>query len=306
MIQLQLPEQIKGKWEHALILSYGANIPFYEHAIWSQFGPVCRNRIVLADSQQYLQASAECARDGVAHHLNQRYVFDGIFSPYSAHAKVILLANPEQGRLFVGSGNLGWQGYASGGEIFTQYDFAADSSDQLPAFLAIRSVIEIILERKYVGPVAERHIHHLFESTPWLFHSVHTEWNPVRSNLAQSFLSQLQKAIGREAIEELWIASPFLDPEASALERLLSITKPGQATLLLQPGHASASLAALKKIQRLHPQFHVRTFKLKGNETAYVHGKLYLFKLARRSICLQGSPNLSQVAMLLSDPGWEY
>ena len=123
MNELQLPEQLKGPWHHALVLTYGADIPFFENALWRQFSTRCRNKIILADGQCYLEACANYARSGLVRHLNQRYVAEGIFAPHAAHAKFILLTNSERGRLLVGSGNLGWQGYASGGELFTQYEY---------------------------------------------------------------------------------------------------------------------------------------------------------------------------------------
>src|SRR5260370_26227257 len=110
MSALELPEQLKGPWDHALILSYGLDIPFFERALWYQFPTRCRNKIILADGQQYLQVSdAYSQQRGLVRHMNQLYVVAGIFGLHtytSAHAKLILLTNAQQGRLLVGSGNL--------------------------------------------------------------------------------------------------------------------------------------------------------------------------------------------------------
>ena len=51
MDDLKLPEQLKGRWEHALILTYGFDAPFFENALWSQFAARCRNKIILVDGQ---------------------------------------------------------------------------------------------------------------------------------------------------------------------------------------------------------------------------------------------------------------
>lgn len=302
MTELQLPEQLRGPWHHALILTYGADIPFFENALWRQFSARCRNKIILADGQCYLEACANYARSGLARHLNQRYVAEGIFTPRAAHAKLILLTNPERGRLLVGSGNLGWQGYASGGELFTQYEYSADAPEALNAFLATRELVDELVARRYISAPAEKRIHHLLEKTPWLFQSPTSEWEPVRHNLTHSFLDQLQQAAGDEPVEELWVLSPFYDKELVALDRLLTSLNPRQAILLMQPSRTSVDPTALQTVlDRFGGRCQLRSFN-KGDDSPYVHAKLYLLKLADRAICLQGSPNLSQVAMLLTVP----
>ena len=302
MTELQLPEQLKGPWHHALILTYGADIPFFENALWRQFSARCRNKIILADGQCYLEACTNYARSGLVRHLNQRYVAEGIFTPRAAHAKLILLTNPERGRLLVGSGNLGWQGYASGGELFTQYEYSADAPEALNAFLATRELVDGLVVRRYISTPAEKRIHHLLEKTPWLFQSPINEWEPVRHNLTHSFLDQLQQAVDDEPVEELWVLSPFYDEELVALDRLLTSLNPHQAILLMQPSRTSVDPTALQTVlDRFGGRCQLRSFN-KGDNSPDVHAKLYLLKLADRAICLQGSPNISQVAMLLTVP----
>ncbi len=301
MNELELPELFKGGWDHVLILTYGADIPFFENALWRQFGARCRNKVILADGQRYLEACENYAQGGLVRHLNQQYVTEGIFTEYAAHAKLILLTSPDQGRLLVGSGNLGWQGYASGGELFTQYEYGTKDTVQpeaLNAFLAVREFVQALFDRGYIsGSSARKRINHLFEQTPWLFQKPLGDWQPVRHNLEASFLDQLQAIIAGEPIQELTILSPFYDKEAIALARLLDMFKPQRATLLIQPKRTSADPQALQAVLDRFPNCQVRPFE-PDDESSYVHAKLYLFKLPKRTLCLQGSPNLSQVAML--------
>lgn len=302
MDELKLPEHLKGPWEHVLILTYGVDVPFFENALWNQFSSRCRNKIILADGQRYLESCAVYARGGLVRHLNQRYIAEGIFVPHAAHAKAIMLANPERGRLLIGSGNLSWQGYASGGELFTQYGYSADHPQALNAFLAVRELVNGLVARRYVSPSAARRIRHLWEQTPWLFQSPEGDWQPVRHNLEHSFLDQLQQLVDGEPVEELWVLAPFYDKGAVALERLLSVFKPGQATLLMQAGYTSVEPAALQHVlDRFGSRCSVHSFSI-GMDSPYVHAKMFLLKLPNRAICLQGSPNLSQVAMLLTVP----
>lgn len=302
MSELAVPEQLKGPWEHALILTYGADLPFFENALWQQFAARCRHKIVLPDGRQYLEACAAYARGGLVRHLNQRYIVEGIFTPHAAHAKAILLVNPEQGRLLVGSGNLGWQGYASGGELFTRYAYTEDAPDMLNAFLSLRELVDALIADHYVGGPVVGRIRHIWEQTPWLFKAPVNAWQPVRHNLHQSFLDQLLPIIAGDPVEELWVLSPFYDRDAVALERLLTTFNPCQTTLLMQAASTSVDPAALQTVLARFPgRCRVCAFTT-DSETPYVHAKLYLFKLADRAVCLQGSPNLSQVAMLRTVP----
>ena len=98
MSKLEVPEQLRGPWEHALILTYGMDITFFERALWPQFAARCHNKIILADGEQYLQKSEDYAQQkGLVRYLNQSYVVAGIFGPHaytSAHTKLILLIHP--------------------------------------------------------------------------------------------------------------------------------------------------------------------------------------------------------------------
>ena len=306
MSRLEVPEQLRGPWEHALILTYGMDITFFERALWPQFAARCRNKIILADGRQYLQKSEDYAQQkGLVRYLNQSYVVAGIYGSHaytSAHAKLILLTHPEQGRLLVGSGNLHWQGYASGGELFTEYEYTPEFPQTLPIFLAVREMLDMLIQQGAVEGTAVRHINYMWEQTPWLFQASESAETPVRHNLRRSFLDQLLLEVNGEPVEELTILSPFFDREGIALERLLQATRPDLTILLVQPGHTSVDPVALQRVlDRATGRWEIRPFQIQDGDP-YVHAKCYLLKLKNRALCLQGSPNLSQVAMLLSAP----
>ncbi|MBI3944030.1 MAG: hypothetical protein HY326_13520 [Chloroflexi bacterium] len=302
MTELKLPEELDGPWEHALILSYGLDLPFFESTLWRQFKGSCRNKIILPDGRMYLEALSDYARDRQVRYVNQLYIAEGIFVPQAAHAKLILLVNPEQGRLLVGSGNLSWQGYASGGELFTSYSYAVEKPLELPAFVAVRELLEGLTSRGYISIPAQRQVRYLFEQTPWLFQTPSSNGRPVRHNLETSFLAQLQAEVSNHAVEELWILSPFYDEELIALEHMLEALHPDHVHLLVQAGQTSIKPAALQKLVESFPgRWNIHPFN-KEDYRPYVHAKLYLLKLPNGAICLQGSPNLSQVAMLWSVP----
>ena len=304
MDELKLPEQFDGNWENVLILTFGANLPFFENSLWRQFRNRCRNKILLVDHNQFLEACQLYADNGLVRFLNQKYIADGISIPMSAHAKLILLTNSEKGKMLVGSGNLNIDGYASGGELFTGYEYDENNSENLVAFLAVWNFIEEMIERRYIGPVAIPYLRHLQKQTPWLFRAAPDIRNPVRHNLNSSFIDQLNDEVSGEPIEELWILSPFYDEKAQALKTLLEVFSPRKVKILVQPGRTSLDPVALEKVlSESHTAWKVHTCRLKDDHNStYVHAKLYLLKTKNRAICLQGSPNLSNAAIRLTPP----
>jgi hypothetical protein len=300
---LQIPETFKGNWDHLLVLTYGADLPFFENVLL-RTGFHCRNKVILADGRKFLQACDRYARDGLVRMLNQYYVADGLYQPNAAHAKVILLTNQNAGKLLVGSGNLGAQGYTSGGEMFSYYEYNEKNKESLPAFQAAWGIMEILLARGEVGGAAERYVRAIYEGTPWLLHTAISDIRPVRHNLEQSFLEQLQQELSGENIQELWVLAPFFDEKARALERLLETFNPGETHVLVQPGYCSVDRAALQRLMEKYPQrLFIRPFSHAINGTEiYTHAKYFLFKTNQRAVCLHGSPNCSQAALLLTSP----
>ena len=138
--RLRLPEALNETYEHAVICTYSAGLPFYEQDLWRKLGRT-RNRVVLADDIRLAEAFADAAHGGAPlRHLNVNYVAAPITSPHAAHAKFILLAGPDNGLLFVGSGNLGMDGYASQGELFCEYRISSDDNQHLAAHSATPAV----------------------------------------------------------------------------------------------------------------------------------------------------------------------
>ena len=304
MNELKLPDRFSGNWDHCLILTFGANLPFFENSIWRQFGSRCPNKIILADHNQLLKGWKSYANDGLVRLLNQKYIAEGISIPMSAHAKMVLLTTQEKGRLLIGSGNLSLDGYASGGELFTEYEYSQENTENLAAFISSWRFIEEMIERRYISPAAERYLRHLQENTSWLFRAAPDIWNPTRHNLDVSFIEQLKEVIEGEPVDELWIHSPFYDEKAQALRSLLALFEPEQVKILVQAGRTSLDPVALEKVlTQSHVKWKVHTVRLKDDEhNSYIHAKLYLFKTRNRAICLQGSPNLSNAAMRLTAP----
>jgi hypothetical protein len=300
--RIKIPEEFKGNWENLLILTFGADIPFWENSLWRQLGGSCRNIIIIADGNQYLKEMSQCARSGLARYLNQKYIFDGIFVPHAAHAKCVLLTSSKSGRLFVGSGNLGLDGYASGGELFTKYEYDQDNADNLIAFLGLKEYLDALIEGKLVSEITSQHIHRLYTNSPWIYSKPKGSLKTVRHNLEESFLAQLQALIGEEPILKIWAMAPFYDKECKALRMILQKLRPEELILLLQPKFTSVDPSKLKEMMASSlGKYMVKSAHPKDvGKNTYIHAKLIIVETPTREICLQGSPNLSRVAMVNS------
>jgi hypothetical protein len=304
MDKLELPKIFEDKWDNLLIFSYGADLPFFENAIWRLFKSQCPNKIILMDGKQYLKACESVVDMGLTRFLNQRYLVDGIFIPQAAHAKIILLTNQESGCLAVGSGNLGQNGYASGGEIFSHYHYDQMNKRHAGAFYGVVKFIEEMQVRGFISSFVKPYLNNLYEKSPWLLSLSVDAYNPVRHNLNTNFLQQISEAVADEIVEELWIMSPFYDRDTEALQELIKKFSPKTVYLLLQSECTSVDPDALLKTFSLFPGIcEVRSIGPKNSKVkTYLHAKLYLIKTRTKAVCLQGSPNLSRAAMLLCPP----
>ncbi|MFH2040670.1 MAG: hypothetical protein ABIJ65_14660 [Chloroflexota bacterium] len=251
-----------------------------------------------------MSACDRYAQDGKVRLLNQSYVADGIYFPNAAHAKVIMLTKHDEGKLLIGSGNLGIQGYTSGGEMFTYYHYHKDQKETLSAFRSIWEFVSILLQRGVVGEAAWPYLKKIYETTPWLMQMATEDSLPVRHNLDISFLEQLKQELGKDQVQELWILSPFYDQKAVALAQLIEVFDPSNVNLIIQPNYISVEKKALQKVIDNFPgKINILLCdEFTDSDPAYIHTKLYILKMADRSVCLQGSPNCSQVALLLPSP----
>lgn len=291
--------RLKGHepWHHAVFLTYGANLIFFEGAVWPELPPVCGTVVLLADETEYLETCDAQPAQGIIRHVNQRYVFDGISVRGGvAHGKMILLTSPDAGRLLVGSGNVGAGGYLSGGELFVEYEYHDDDGSDLGAFHAARDLLQRLVDESRVGEVAAERITHILSQVPWLYGAADGRESPLRHNLDDPFAAQLERETAGERVTELVVLAPFFDEQAKACSDLLERLRPEGATIYVHTG-TSVSPDALALIKDSYPgDVNVRLFS--KADASYVHAKAYLVRLEGRELLLTGSPNLTQAAML--------
>jgi hypothetical protein len=305
MDRLNIPEQLKGPWDSMLVLTYGARLEFYENALVRQLQDRCRNRVILCDDEHYQSVCEQVAESpGFLRTVNQRYLFAGIRCPRGvAHAKAVLLMNREEGRLLVGSGNLGTRGYTLNEELFCRWSYRPEAPHHLAEFIAVRQIVDGLIAREWFHPEAAQRVEHMWEQAPWIRASVDAGAARVRSNLDAPFLGQLQSALAGEEVQEIHVLSAFYDESVAALSRLLQSLNPGKCVIYVQPGVGGTSVdpeALNRALVDWGGDAEVRVYSTQGLKgKAYCHAKMVIAKTATRSVCLQGSPNMSQMAMVL-------
>ena len=295
-----IPRLFDGQWDSVVVSTYGADLGFFEQDLLRQVERA-KNRIIFADERQFDRWLQRPERRSRLRQVNRSYVLAPVRSPHAAHAKLILLLGEDRGRLAVGSGNLGFDGYASQGECFTTYTWSTDEPDQLDAFLAARAFLDELVAGALVDDVVRPRLQQAWNDAPWVF-AARSSPAPVRHNLSDALLDQFTEVLGDRHVEELIVHSPFYDHQCSALAALLRATQPRRLLLLLQERITSVEPRRLATVLATAGcDWEVRTVEADERGT-FLHAKFVLARCADDDVCLQGSPNMSTPALLRSHP----
>ena len=300
--RIAVPDVLARPRDHALICTFGADLPFYEGPLWRYIARA-RNRIVVADDLMLgSQLSDLAANDSRLRHININYLVAPITNPARAHAKLILLADPTGGTLLVGSGNIGIDGYASRGEVFCRYDVSSDDNEHLAAFHTAKDLLDTMTARHYLDARVSEHLDRMWSECPWIWAVAPSDASPVRHNLITPLAEQVAASIADEPVLDLLVHAPFYDASCEALHRLLNTLRPEQVTVLLQERRTSVDPAALARV--LEGQaVPAKVFLATAREfpSTYLHAKFVLVRTATRCITFTGSANLSLSALYRTD-----
>ena len=292
---LVLPELLQGQWSSALILTFGADLGFFEAHLLSQLAAVPL-RIVLADNERLNEKLAEAIETGQRlRRANRTYVAAAIRHPGSAHAKVILLTAAREGLLVIGSGNLGHSGYASPGELWSVFRYHDEDPRHLSEFVAGRAFITQLGARGLLdAPVIEL-LQDVWGTAPWIPEA--SEASPViHHNLDAPLIDQFVSAID-EPVDELVMHAPFHDPDSAAVAALIRRLSPARVTMLVSMG-TSVDPRKLKRALRTATASATELIEVRDHPGTYIHAKWIHAIGATREVLLTGSANLSRAALL--------
>lgn len=295
--RLAIPDLLtEGRWAHSFIVTYNADLRFYETDIWSRLS--ARNCVVLVDAELLCEAASQAGR---LRHANVRYVLEPIGGSTSAHAKLIWLSNSEEGLLLVGSGNLTTTGYAGDGELFTAHRWTNEGTGDVAAFQSVRDFLDALVDRGHVAERVRPHLNRAWSESPWLHRRADAE-RAVRHNLEEPFLDQLVEQVAGRPVKSLIVHAPFHDERCEALRRCVEALSPSRVEALVQDGETSVDPGALRSVLDGYGKpWQVRAARGPSPST-YLHAKFVLVRLGKSEVCLQGSPNLSLAALTLTPP----
>jgi hypothetical protein len=292
-----IPELLQGQWTTTLICTFGVNLTFFETRLMSQLAQVPL-RIILADDQQLASTLCEAARTGQRHRLaNKAYVAAPIRHPRAAHGKLMLLLGPASGRLIVGSGNLGYDGYASPGELWHVFAYDDDQPQHLNEFAAARSFIDGLASRQLLDPPVVELLHTAWGKATWL-PPAPTASATIYSNLDRPLIEQLHD-LAPEPVTELVAHAPFHDGDCAALQKLITTFEPEQVRLLVTDA-TSADPATITRTLGGDTSRIIELVQVNDEPAAYLHAKWVHLIHPDTETLLTGSANLSRSALLRS------
>ncbi len=292
-----IPELLQGRWTTALICTFGADLTFFESRLMIQLAQVPL-RIILADNERLAFTLGEAARTGQRHRLaNKAYMAAPIRHPRSAHGKLVLLLGPASGRLIIGSGNLGYDGYASPGELWHVYAYGDDQPKHLDEFAAARSFIDRLAGRQLLDPPVAELLRTAWDAATWLPEAP-TRPAAIRTNLDRPLVGQLRD-LAPGPVVELVAHAPFHDADCAALGQLITTFGPKRVRLLVTEA-TSADPAAIRRALGDGTERIVELVQVKDEPGAYVHAKWVHLIHPDTETLLTGSANLSRSALLRS------
>ncbi|MEU9513281.1 hypothetical protein [Micromonospora sp. NPDC048169] len=293
-----VPEQVQGAWTNLIVLTYSAHLDFFETHLLRQLSRV-PNRIVLADDRRLAEQFATAARSGQRlGQANRTYLAAPVRNPWAAHAKAVLLTTSTAGRLLVGSGNLGPDGYAEPGELWHRYTYDDSIGEHADVFAALRSLIDGIAAWGWLDPAAVAGLGLAWSSTPWLIPQP-TAQQPLHHNLDTPLIEVITAAVDGP-VELLTVHAPFYDEDVAALGQLLDRLRPRRLRVLLTPDTSvdGGRLTALAtrpgtavSLERVH---------VTDAPTAFLHAKFIHVVGSKQEVLVTGSANMSRRALLLT------
>ena len=297
---LVIPELLQGQWTSAIICTFTANLTFFETRLVSQLAQVPL-RAILADTRQLTEKFGEAARTNQRHRLaNKAYVAAPIRHPHAAHGKMMLLLGPTAGRLIVGSGNLGYDGYAAPGELWHVFEYTDEEPRHVSEFGAARAFIDGLATRRLIDPPIVELVHTAWSKATWLPPSPPAPPS-MTSNLDRALIDQLRDA-ATDPVEELVVHAPFHDADCAALQQLIVSFKPSRVRLLVTVG-TSADPEAIQRVLATASKATVEHVYVKDEPAAFIHAKWVHLKHRNSETLLTGSANLSRSALLRSAHG---
>ncbi len=267
--------------EEVLILSYTADMRFFERVALPEARAVGARVTVVHDDDADLVPASEVFAAGVHYtDVPVRCRSDGEF-----HPKLVVAVGADSALVAIGSGNATASGWHHNGELWvtlaadshewpTTFHQLADWLTDLPGLLHI----DAFGAERIASTAAALSRHPAAIDGPQLVH-----------NLRAPIIDQLPLA---GHVDQLSIASPFLDSQASALRRVSAHFGAERVTLMLTDNAQADAQAVADWAEETGANVHAI------DDSRYFHGKLLQWTGSNGMWAVVGSPNVTAAAML--------
>lgn len=278
------------RWEIFWGTTYSFELEFFDEYLLRRLGDPPLNATILVDFATLARTwdAIQPGEEWRVQRVNRIYLVRPAGRPQGRfHPKTYFFANPKEGVLLVGSGNLSLAGLEEGKEVFSRFD--SSNEEGLAAILAWRDWMNEIVEEAADELLGQRWFRLRQTTREWL------RGRPLASsfvtNRETSFLEQVLP--DDTPVGELHITAPFFDRDVAALESLITRLKPERIFVYLSRG-ASVDGEALGALLR-NTQATVSVFTF--DPPRFVHAKLIAVIQGETARLLSGSPNVSRAAL---------
>ena len=299
---MRIPTLLDAAWDSVLIMTYGADLEFYEQHLLPLLSR-SRNRVIFSDGRQTARRFTDVNNRVQLRQANRTYVIAPVQADRAAHAKLIMLLSEDRGLLAVGSGNLSMSGYASQGECFSSYHWSQDDQGQRAEFLAARDFIDQVCEQA-IGRLVRAGACSagLAGRTMAVREGRGQTAHGYATTLIGPCSISSQKPSNGRIVDELVVHAPFYDHRCQALAELIQRMSPAMLQVLLQERLTSVDPGRLTAVLDAAPgRRDVRSVQAPDAGT-FLHAKFLIARSEGIAVCLQGSPNISSSALLGAHP----
>lgn len=300
----------QGGFAGAVFFTYSLNLNFFEQIIAPALDRAgYANVLIITDPDGYTSALDLGARSLTG--VGRRYVVAPLRRRGHGiqHAKLLLMAGEQRGRLLIGSGNLTLHGYGRNLELFTCYDTDvqhAGASDLYPFQTAWRLIVAL-KQNQLLTDTARRQLEVIAERAPWLDGGVleAPDGSRVWHNYEIAILTQLQdwrnqRLGGHRPLEALYVVAPYYDQDLSTLRQVHSHFSPGSMQVWVDPQATNFDGLRLARVWE-NADEHLSAFAVHGETKAgtrrTLHAKALIGIEADGAWCLTGSANISRPAL---------
>jgi hypothetical protein len=293
-----LEELDKGAFDHAVFLTYGLDLPFFEDSILhSLLRQESRNVLLFADGNHVatqLGHLAEMKNERKWRPCGKAYSLTSVRHQTAFHPKIALLVG-EDVQLWVGSGNLEPGGLCSNLEIHNVAKTGADEGGDPAVAAMISNAWRYIcgVSERNASEVVRRQLDEIEEAIPWVLTANNAATGDFRLVLGPDgdVLEEIAKEARGEKIDRIIILSPFFDKDFRTLKSLVRIFRPKKVQVLIQPDKTSMHGPSAQRLAGID------FYQLRSPNDRFAHAKVILFESRKREIVLAGSHNLSERAM---------